>query len=152
MIKKNSILCLLLFFLITACDYKPIYSKKNTDFSIEKIKIEEKNIINFKIRNALKINQNKDSLKKYDLTIDGQKIIFITSKDKKGDPKTFTMEIKVNTITKSNKYSNLQKIFVENFSYNNDDNKFNLKQYEKIIQDNLIDKITEKITSYLSSL
>ena len=152
MIKKKLILCLLLFFTIAACDYKPIYSKKNTDFSIVKIEIKEKNIINFKIKNALKNNKNKDSLKKYDLKIDGQKIISITSKDKKGDPKTYTMEITVKTITKSNKSLNLEKIFIENFSYNNDNNKFNLKQYERIIQDNLINKITEKITFYLSSL
>ena len=62
------------------------------------------------------------------------------------------MEITVKTITKSNKSLNLEKIFIENFSYNNDNNKFNLKQYERIIQDNLINKITEKITFYLSSL
>ena len=152
MIKKKSIICLLILFVLTACEYKPIYSKKNVEFSIAKIEIKEKNKINFKIRNGLKNNQNEDSLRKYDLMIDGQKIISIASKDKKGNPKTFIMEISVSTITKVDKSLNLEKRFTENFSYNNDNNKFNLKQYEKIIQNNLINKITENITSYLSSL
>ena len=62
------------------------------------------------------------------------------------------MESSVSTITKVDKSLNLEKRFTENFSYNNDNNKFNLKQYEKIIQNNLINKITKNITSYLSSL
>ena len=42
--------------------------------------------------------------------------------------------------------------FTETFGYNNKSNKFDLKQYEKNIQNNLTDKIIENITLYLSTI
>ena len=41
---------------------------------------------------------------------------------------------------------------LENFSYNNNSNKFELKQYEKEIENNLINKIVEKSILYFSEL
>ncbi len=41
------------------------------------------------------------------------------------------------------------KNFTESFNYENSSNKFDLKQYEKNIENNLTDKIIENITSYL---
>ena len=38
-------------------------------------------------------------------------------------------------------------MFSENFEYNIDDNKFNLKQYEKNIKFNLVEEITQQIIS-----
>jgi len=152
MIKKKIVLCLLILFLITACEYKPIYSQKNNNFSITKLEIIKKDIINFKIKNRLKIYQNEKSSKKYDLTVDSQKIISITSKDKKSDAKTFNMEISVSIIVKDNISLTLEKTFIENFNYNTDVNKINLKEYEKTIQNNLINKIADNISAYLFSL
>ena len=45
-----------------------------------------------------------------------------------------------------------EKNFEEKFEYNNRSNKFNLKQYEKNIKDNLISKLSYKIIKYLNSL
>ena len=42
-----------------------------------------------------------------------------------------------------------EKEFSTEFSYNNSDKKFELKQYEKNIQENLTDKLIEQITLYL---
>ena len=152
MIKKKIALCLLILFLIAACEYKPIYSQKNTNFSITKLEIIKKDIINFKIKNRLKIYQNEKGSKKYDLTVDSQKIISITSKDKKSDAKTFNMEISVSIIVKDNISLTLEKTFIENFNYNTDVNKINLREYEKTIQNNLINKIADNISAYLFSL
>ena len=62
---------------------------------------------------------------------------------------------KVNQILKNQ----LQKIlnkekkkFQETFEYDNISNKFNLKQYEKNIKDNLISKLSYKIIRYLNFL
>ena len=42
--------------------------------------------------------------------------------------------------------------FEENFKYNNRSNKFDLKKYEKNIQDNLITILSDEIIRYLNSL
>ena len=43
-----------------------------------------------------------------------------------------------------------QRIFNSSFVYNNIQNKFDLSRYQKNIEKNLIDKIAEEITIYLS--
>ena len=42
--------------------------------------------------------------------------------------------------------------FKEDFEYKNQSNKFNLKQYEKTIEKNLISEISNDIISYLYTL
>jgi hypothetical protein len=44
-----------------------------------------------------------------------------------------------------------EKVFLENFTYNNSDNKFNLSQYTKIIEENLIEKISKDMVIFLNS-
>ena len=71
----------------------------------------------------------------------------IISKDAKGDPSKFQMTILLNiNILKKNKYEiNKTKSFSANFNYNNNANKFSLKQYEKEIENILINKVVERI-------
>jgi len=44
------------------------------------------------------------------------------------------------------------KKFKENFKYKNQSNKFDLEKYEKIIQNNLITKISNNIIIYLFTI
>ena len=55
------------------------------------------------------------------------------------------LEINENGIKRNN-------IFTESFAYNNKSNKFDLKKYERNIQNNLTNKIIENITLYLSTI
>ena len=48
--------------------------------------------------------------------------------------------------------SKFHKNFEENFEYNNRSNKFDLRKYEKNIQDNLTTKLSDEIIRYLNSL
>ena len=43
------------------------------------------------------------------------------------------------------------KSFLENINYNNDENKFSLKQYENSLIENLTDKIVDNLLIYLQS-
>ena len=43
-----------------------------------------------------------------------------------------------------------KKIFSEEFSYKNSDNKFDLYEYEISVQNSLINKITEELIIYLN--
>ena len=55
------------------------------------------------------------------------------------------LEIDQNGIKRSSPFS-------ETFGYNNKSNKFDLKKYERNIQNNLTEKIIESITLYLSTI
>ena len=63
-----------------------------------------------------------------------------------------TILLNVNIINQNYNQTNKQKSFSANFDYSNDSNKFSLKQYEKEIEDNLINKIVEESIIYLSDL
>ena len=140
------------FLFFNNCGYESIYSKGTGNFFIKNIEIKTNNEINYKIKNRLRIFSNSNSKNKYDLEINALKSIKIVSKDSKGDPKIYQMNIKVEIKLIEN-YQNIKEInFEEYFNYNNNSNKFELKQYEKNIEDNLIEKNIENLTFYISSI
>ena len=150
--KKLTIVVIALF-MLNNCGYTPIYSSKNNSFYID-ISQKDKSKLNSKIENNIKkfSNQNNESI--IQLEISSNKKINIISKDKKGDPSRFSMTISltINILNKNNYEINKTKSFTEKFDYNNNSNKFSLKQYEKDIEDNLINKIIERSLIYLSEL
>ena len=151
--KKLIIIIIALFFL-NNCGYTPIYSLKNNNFYIKEISQKNKNKLNSKIEDNIKKFSNQNSENIINLEISSNKKIDIISKDKKGDPSIFNMTISltINVLNKNNYEINKSISFSENFSYNNNSNKFSLKQYEIEIEDNLINKITEKSVIYLSEI
>ena len=66
--------------------------------------------------------------------------------------KIYLIEIDVELKIYENGNLKNTKIFKERFNYNNSSNKFQLKQYEKNIQSNLINEIIKGITLYLYSI
>ena len=63
--KKLSIL--VVFMLLLSCGYQPIFSSGESSFSINKIELAEKNNINSKIKNTLKVyKKNKNTKVFYD--------------------------------------------------------------------------------------
>ena len=86
------------------------------------------------------------------MQINSNKEINIISKDSKGDPSNFVMNI-ISEITILNDEKIVKnKVFSESFNYKNSSNKFDLKQYEKNIEENLTNKIIENIISYFYTL
>jgi len=151
---KKILILLQLMFIITLTNcggYKSIYSSKTNNLNITSIEIDENNEVNSKIKNSLKIFSNNDSEKKILIKINSKKTIAITSKDSKGDPKTYAMTIDFNLEINQNG-TKKSKNFTESYGYNNKSNKFDLKIYEKNIQNNLTNKIIENITLYLSTI
>ena len=117
--KKNIYLIILLIFL-SSCGYTPIFTNKKPDFTITSIEIENKNQISYKIKNSLKKYTNTNGKQRsYEIVIKTDKQIEVTSKDEKGDPKTYlilTVSIEI-LIKENNKKFN--KKFNKNFSYKN---------------------------------
>ena len=153
MINSKKIVIIISFLLLLSCGYKPIFSSSKANFSITEIKLFGEVNIGSKIKKNLNLYKNVENKNIfYSLKINSAQKKNIVSKDAKGDPKIFEIQILVDlSILENNKIKN-KKNFKESFTYNNSTDKFSLKQYEKNIEENLIEKIVEKITIYLYSI
>tara|TARA_B100001250_G_C19458796_1_gene639277 strand:+ start:27 stop:488 length:462 start_codon:yes stop_codon:yes gene_type:complete len=152
MIKKIALAAIFILFL-NGCNYEPIYSLKNEKFSIGNLQSTGDKKINKLLTKKLEIYKNNDSNKiKYNLNITSEIIKSTASKDKKGNPTTFTLTLTIRIEVKNSMGEKKSKIFVENTSYDNDNNKFNLRKYENSIKNNMIETINENIILYLQDL
>ena len=151
---KKLIFIVIALFILNNCGYTPIYSSKENNFYIKEISQKDRSKLNTKITNNIEKFSNQNSENIIQLEISSNKKIDIISKDKKGDPAKFqkTIFLNINILNKNNYEINKTKSFTEKFDYNNNSNKFSLKQYEKDIEDNLINKIIERSILYLSEL
>ena len=76
----------------------------------------------------------------------------ITSKDSKGNIKSYRLTITCEFTIFENKKELKNKKYVENFEFNNDSDKFKLRKYEASIENNLVTKIIKDIILELYSL
>ena len=149
---KNNIFFFLIFLLLSQCGYETIYSSKNIKFNIKEIKIENNFNIGRQIKNRFEvISSDSPNNVSYTLKINSYFNKTTASKDKQGNPKTFNLSVIVNVTFIDNKNIERNKSFVENINYNNDENKFSLKQYENSLIENLTDKIVDNLLIYLQS-
>ena len=153
----KKIITTLSFLLILSCGYEPIYSKKNINnnynFSIKTINFSGDNKVNKILENKFIKYLNKESKStELNLNLNSRIEKSITSKNKKGNPIRFSLKIMTNLEVFENEILKSKKNFEEKFEYNNRSNKFDLKQYEKNIKNNLISELSYKIIKYLNSL
>ena len=93
----------------------------------------------------------KMQIKNLNISFDFKENISVILKDSKGDPSKNRLNITIDlSLLDTNQNLIASKKFSENFEYNIDDNKFNLKQYEKNIKFNFIEEITKQIISIFS--
>ena len=141
-----------IFLLLSSCGYEPLFSTDKNNFSIINIKISGDKNIGSTIERRLKIYKNTSKKEKnFYIEINSSKNRIIASKDTKGDPKIYSMEINVR-VTANSDYLNKQKSFKEIFNYNNQTNKFDLNQYEKSLEKNMTDSIVQEIILFLHSI
>ena len=148
---KKIILISLLLFLSNCTGYKPIFTSDQTNFYIEKIEISDDSKLVRKLVKSLKpytVENGKQSIT-LKLNLDKQENVIM--KDAKGDPASYEIKIELNVdvITKddTNKLN-----FKENFTFNNQSNKFELNQYKKNTETNLINKIFENLILELRAI
>ena len=152
MIKYKNYLIILFIFLVS-CGYSPILSVKGSNFSINNIEFVSANKMNSKIQNELKIYKNSINKSKiYNLIIATDKNKKVSMRDSKGDPKIFVMNMSVDIEVIESGLTKSKRKFSEEFSYNNNENKFDLSRYEENIENNIINKLVERIISYLHSI
>ena len=140
--------------ILSACSYKPIFSEKNYNFEIDEVIYSGEKYVNRIIKNKLDlIKKNKDQdKKKYNLLIQTDREKLIVSKDSKGDPLKFDLIVTTYFEINYERRLLLRKEIIKNNVYNNDVDKFKLEQNEKIILENISEKISENIISSIINL
>tara|TARA_B100000787_G_scaffold170081_1_gene163879 strand:+ start:2860 stop:3312 length:453 start_codon:yes stop_codon:yes gene_type:complete len=150
MLKKS--LLLFLVFTLFSCGYEPLYIKKGPpSLKIKSIVMEGDKKINRKILPILDLKENENKETGYQLKLNSEKKTEVVSKDKIGNPSVYRTTITVNFDIFDNNKIIKSKIFLTSFTYNSNKNKFDLSQYQKGIEENLINEIIEKIFIFLRS-
>ena len=148
---KKNLHILFLFILLSACNYEPIFSSKDSKFSIVGIEIKNKNNLTYQITRSLKTYQNSDGIKKYKLEIEAEKKKEVTAKDSKGNIKSYKIVITCNFIIYEKNEIINSKAITESFGFNNNSDKFKLRKYESNIEKDLVNKIIEDLVLELYS-
>ena len=150
----KKILIVLLILGLTSCAYKPIFLEKSYDFDIKEIILSGDKNINRIIKNKLQfIKNSEDKGKKvYNIKIVSKKNRVIVSKDSKGDPLKFEMNIIVEYKIINNNNTLFNNKIEKNNIYNNDSDQFKLEQTENIILKNLTRSISDIIISSIINL
>ena len=148
MIKKK---ILIIFFFLTSCGYQPILNLKNTNYSIVNYELSGDREINKILRkNFNKYSNITNKTKQFELIADSQLILTTNSKNESGKNSNLSLEILINLEILVNGKILKKTNYKENTNYNSLDNKFELKQYEKILIKELTNRIINRIHSNLS--
>ena len=151
MIRK--IILIILLFLQFGCGYKIANNSDYYKFQILSYELTgEKKINNILERNFKRFDDNKNSSSAYELKSDSKMIRSITSKDSSENVLTYKLEIiiKLEIFENDNLISKIS--FNEKTDYNNTTSKFELKQYENILIEDLTNKLLVQINNHLSTV
>tara|TARA_A100000164_G_C21924137_1_gene782170 strand:- start:1078 stop:1533 length:456 start_codon:yes stop_codon:yes gene_type:complete len=149
--KTKKIIIIFILLISTSCGYKPIYLKNNQlALEFNKIFSTGDKKLNRKIINAIGLKENISNNNLNELILKTSFKIEETSKNSKGQVETYRSIINIQlTIKKGDKIIK-NKNFLNDFSYNNKDNKFELTQDQNEIKNNLINKSSEEILLFLN--
>ena len=153
MLRKQIILLLLL--LLSSCGYEAIYSKKNSvnyDFTVSDLSFVGDKVVNLKIKEKLNNYAQDKKEKDFILKISSTSEKIILSKNTAGDATSFKNSISINVEVLMNNKFKSNFIILESFNYNNTSNKFDLKQHEKDIKNNLAEAASDKLIFKLSNI
>ena len=152
MIKKNLIKLLILLFFISGCGYSPIFSNKNSNFSIYELSASGNSKLNKIINDRLNNYKGSDSQKKISLTIETHLNKEVALRDAKGNPKNYRISLESNISVKDSDGNIKNKSFFKSVDYQNRSNKSKLRKYENETSKNLAEKISDEIIIYLQSI
>ena len=147
MTKPKKIIALLaLFLFFSSCGYTPIFSKKDVNFSIEKIEFSGNKDVKENINQALSSYKNKPGkTKQISLVITNSKNITIASKNSKGEAQTNKISVDVNAKIILAENNIIEKNFSKSSIYDVIDRKSEQKLIENKLIENLSDEIAQQI-------
>jgi hypothetical protein len=147
---KNIFIFLFILVFIYSCGFKPIYSTNNLNLKLDNINFET-NKLNNQINRSLRSFSSPQGSKIYDVNFETKKEKRVVTKNSKGNTETYEIKINLNMsiVTEGKKFT---KNFVHKVKYNNNDNKYELKQYEIEIEKQIITELIEEIILFFSEI
>ena len=141
--KLKKLLVLLTFFLFFSnCGYKPIFSKKDVNFSIENVEFLGDKNVKEKIDQTFSSYKNKsDKERKISLIVTSLKNTTVASKNSKGEAQTKKSSIDVNVKIFLSKNNFIKKKFYKSSIYTVIDR----KSEQKLIEDKLVENLSSEI-------
>ncbi len=146
---KKIILITFFSFLLSSCDYTPIYSSNNSDYFIEDISFDGDIEINNLINKKIKKFQSTNSSKKFKIKATSSYDKISQSKDKTGKTTDFKIFINVKFEIQNQKETKTL-LVAEDFVMKNFTNNFEEQKYEKIKKNNITNLIINKLLIQLS--
>ena len=141
-----------IFIFLYSCGYTPIYKvDQKSNFGLDIIIFSGDKKIGRKIEKNLEKFRNNQTKNIFDADFVSSKTREIVTKDKKGDPSSFKLiiKIKLNLINKTSKKT-LEKEFIKEATFDSMDNKFELDQYTNNIEKNMIFNILEDMNIFFN--
>ena len=137
--------------ILYGCGYQPIYINKNlNNLEFKEIILKGEKDLNRIIVDSLSLKENKSNILLNSIQITTDTLVEETSKNSKGQAQTYRTIITTELLITNNEEIIKNKIFMEDFSYNSRDNKFELVEYQDEVKDDILKKIIEEIVIYLS--
>ena len=144
----------LLFLFLLSCGYSPIYqADQKSNFKLGLIEFSgEKEISRLIIRNLEKLKNNKSG-NVYNVNFISTEKNIVATKDKKGNASSYKITIMVDFyLNNQSNDKNFNKKFIKETVYNSMDNKFELNQYKKSLEKNMISQILQDIDIFLRNI
>ena len=148
---KKILFALILF--LTSCGYQAVNKIDKTNFIISEYDFLGNSQVNKILKRNFDKNKKNDNLKnEFEVVVNSKLIKSNNAKNRAGE--VINLSIKIIVDLEVSQYGEkIKKLsFTENSNYNNNDNKFELKQFEKILVNDLVDKIIRRINLDLSSI
>ena len=138
---------------LTSCGYKVLNNINNTSFEIVEIDAKGNNKINDKLKKFFfRYKDKENSSRFFNIQLNSVLTKKTTSKNNAGENISFSMKIDVNLDIIENNQIIKSNTFEKKMNYNNLDSKFELKQYENVLINNLVDEILVEMNSFFGSI
>ena len=145
---------LIIFIFIASCGYTPIYQTDQiSKFKLEIISHSGDKKIGRELVNNLQRFKDKKSDNVFDIYLMSIKRESVVSKNKKGDPSSYKIELEINLdLIGKNNNKKFSKKFLKETTYNSMDNNFELNRYKKKLEKNLTLQILQEVNNFFSVL
>ena len=148
----RSLSYLIVFIFFVGCGYTPIYQTDQTSkFKLEIISHSGDKKVGRELLNNLQRFKDKNSNEIFDLYLTSVIRESIVSKDKKGDPSSYKIELEINLdLIGKNNDKKFSKKFIKEATYSSTENNFELNRYKKKLEKNLTSQILQEINSFFN--
>ena len=141
------------FLLLSACGYQSVNKIDKSNYNISKYEFLGNQQVNKILKKNFERNKsNINSEKEFEIIATSNLVKSKKSKDRAGEATNLSLEIVVDLEIFQNGKKIKKLTINENINYNNNDNKFELNQYEIEIEKQIIDDLIEEVILYFSNL